>query len=204
MGGQQDYSPIHPATNGTDIRRCIEILKYIKSKGIHMTSEGLQEGMAEFCDCAWSAQINLSEPWGGFQKAATIPLTPVLFQGMTYYCFAWKPAYGLLYGGKPAYEATKVDREGAIDGYFGTDVFWQKVADRTVQNMIKTKKGWRVEYTQGGSLEVDLANRSDAMTFTLSIDGQVFTPENPPPSPWGVHARKIDGRYKLTYPKDSK
>jgi hypothetical protein len=203
MGGQQDYSPVHPATNGTDIRRCIEILKYIKSKGIHMTSEGLQEGMAEFCDFGWSAQINLSEP-GGFKKATSVPLTPVLFQGMTYYSLSWHPAYGLLYGGKAAYEATGLDREGAIQGYFGSDVFWQKIADRTVQNMIRTKKGWRVEYTQGGTLEIDLANMTPAMTFVLTIDGEKLTPDNPPPSPWGVRAKKIEGKYKLLYPKDRK
>ncbi len=204
MGGQQDYSPVHPATNGTDIRRCIEILKYIKSKGIHMTSEGLQEGMAEFCDFGWSAQINLSEPAGGFKKAATIPLTPVLFQGMTYYSLSWHPAYGLLYGGKGAYEATGLDREGAIQGYFASDVFWQKIADRTVQNMIRTPKGWRVEYTQGGTLEVDLANMTPAMTFVLTIDSEKLTPDNPPPSPWGVRAKKVGSKYRLLYPKDRK
>ena len=205
MGGQQDYSPVHPATNGTDTRDCIKILKYIKSKGIHMTSEGLQEGMSEFCDIGWSAQINLGPPWGGFQNAQTIPLTPVLFQGMTYYCFSWRPAYNLLYGGKGAYESTKLGtKEAAIAGYFSGDVFWRKIADRTVQNMIKTEKGWRVEYTQGGSLDVDLANMSDAMTFVLNIDGETFTPDNPPPSSWGVKATRVDGKFNVVYPKGKK
>jgi len=203
MGGQQDYSPDHPATNGSDIRECIKVLKYIKSKGVYMTSEGLQEGMAEFCDMAWSAQINLSLPWGGFEKAQTIPLTPVLFQGMTYYCFAYKTAYSLLYGGKGAYEMTRLpDRESIVEGYFSSDVFWPKIADRTVNNMIKTEKGWKVEYTEGGTLDVDLADMSDRMTFVLNIDGETFTPNNPPASPWGVIAKRgSDGKYQLEYPK---
>jgi hypothetical protein len=125
---------------------------------------------------------------------------------MTYYCFAYKPAYTLLYGGKPAYESTKgpQDRQISLKGYFTTDVFWRKIADRTVQNMLKTEKGWRVEYTKGGSLEVDLANMSDVMTFVLKIDGETFTPDNPPASPWGIRAKKVEGKYKFTYPKDRK
>ena len=79
-------------------------------------------------------------------------------------------------------------------------MFWQKIADRTVKNMVRTDDGWRVEYTEGGSLTVDLANMTPAMTFELDIDGNKYTPDNPPASPWGVTAKRVNGRYELAYP----
>lgn len=196
MCGQQDYSPAHPATNGTDFRDGIEMVRYIKGKGIHFTSEGLQEGMAEYVDMAWRSDPNPFKP-AQFENSDSIPLTPVLFQGMTYYASGWYPAVALLYGGKSASEATTLDRDKLIASYFGLDVFWQKVADRTVKNMVKTEKGYRVEYTEGGTLTVDLANITPAASFILAIDGQRYTAENPPASPWGVSAKLVGGKYVL-------
>ncbi|MHB9035595.1 MAG: hypothetical protein ACYC64_02935 [Armatimonadota bacterium] len=191
MGGQRDYSPLHPSTNGTDIRDRIAVLKHFKSRGIHMTSEGLQEGMHEYCDFAWSAQINAGKPWGGFENSESVPLTPVLFQGKTYYCVTWHPAWNLLYGGKACYESVSLDRDALIANWFSGSVCYGLIADRTVKNMIRTDTGWRVNYFEGGSLTVDLANMTPAMTFVLEIDGRKYTPENPPPSPWGISASSM-------------
>ena len=51
-------------------------------------------------------------------------------------------------------------------------------------------------------LTVDLADFSAAMTFVLEIDGQTYTPDNPPASPWGVWAKRVNGKYELIYPKE--
>lgn len=207
FGGRSDFSPDHPITHGADIRTRIDILKYIQQKGIHFGSEGLQEGMAEWCGFAWTAK---TEPgWKSpFAAGEAVPLVPVLFQGMTYYYVTWYPAWNLLMGGKEGYEADSMKLANLRNGYFGSAVYWGKIADRTVKNMIKTAKGWRVEYTEGGSLTVDLANMTPAMTFVLEIDGQKYTSANPPASPWGVKARLIrspnreypDGEYEPVYP----
>ncbi|MBN2294408.1 MAG: hypothetical protein JXM70_18410 [Pirellulales bacterium] len=203
FGGRSDFSDEHPATHGSDIRSRIEILKYITGKGIHMTSEGLQEGMAEYCTFSWSAK---TEPgWSSaFAAGEPVPLVPVLFQGMTYYSVSWYPAWNLLFGGKVGYEAVSIDREALVGGYFSNIAYWSKIADRTVKNMVKTTNGWKVQYTEGGSLTVDLANMTPAMTFVLEVDGMTYTSENPPASPWGVTAKLVDGKYMLTYPPKEK
>jgi hypothetical protein len=127
----------------------------------------------------------------------------VLFQGMTYYNVSWYPAWNLLMGGKIGYEANAAKRDDLKNGYFGSALFWGKIADRTVKNMIKTAQGWRVEYSEGGVLTVDLAGMTPAMTFVLELDGVKYTPDNPPPSPWGVRAKRMaSGAYELTYPPD--
>lgn len=174
FGGRADFSPEHPTTHGKDIRDRIEILKYIEKKGIYMASEGLQEGLAQYCDFAWSAK---TEPgWSSsFAAGEVVPLVPVLFQGMTYYYVSWHPAWNLLMGGKMGYEATSLDRESIRKGYVSSNAYWKKIANRTVENMIKTDEGWRVEYTDGGSLTVDLANMTPAMTFVLEIEGKKYT-----------------------------
>ena len=68
--------------------------------------------------------------------------------------------------------------------------------------MIRTGYGWRVEYSEGGNLTVDLADFSAAMTFVLEIDGQTYTPDNPPAIPRGVRAKRVNGKYELIYPKE--
>lgn len=186
------------------LRSRIEILKYIQSKGIHISSEGLQEGLSEYCGFAWDAQTRPG--WTSeFAAGEPVPLVPVLFQGMTYYYVTWHPAWNLLCGGKAGYEADSLNRDGVKNTYFGNIVFWAKIADRTVRNMIRTERGWRVEYTEGGSLSVDLADMTPAMSFVLEIDGHRYTAENPPPSPRGVPARWIrQGEYELQYPPNWK
>ena len=198
--GRADFSPEHPATHGVDLRNRIEILKYIQSKGIHISSEGLQEGLSEYCGFAWDAQD--TPGWTSeFASGEPVPLVPVLFQGTTYYYVTWHPAWNLLCGGKAGYEADSLNRDDVKNTYFGNIVFWAKIADRTVRNMIRTERGWRVEYTEGGSLSVDLADMTPAMSFVLEIDGHRYTAENPPPSPRGVSARWIrQGEYELQYP----
>ena len=88
-----------------------------------------------------------------------------------------------------------------VGGYFGSNVYWQLIADRTVNNIIRSDKGWRTEYTQGGSLTVTPAEIGPEMQFVLEIDGNTYTADNPPPSTWGVTAKKANGKYELTYPK---
>ena len=192
--GQQDYHPEHPSTNGTDYRDGIEIAKYIKSKGIHFTSEGLQEGMSEYIDLGWRSEMDFAKPYG-FENAEWVPLTPVLFQGMTYY----NSAGSLVCGGKHVYEASSLNKEALIGICFSYDVYWRLIADRTVKNMTRTDNGYRVEYDQGGILVDDLKNK----TFVLEINGQRYTPDNPPATAWGVTARCVNGKYELTYSKKS-
>ena len=132
----------------------------------------------------------------------------MLFQGTTYYHVTWHPAWSLLMGGKAAWEADALKRNDVKNIYFGSDVYWAKIADRTVKNMIETQSGWKVEYTEGGSLVVDLAKMTPAMTFVLEVDGKRYTPETPPASPWGVRAKLVRhasrdlpfGDYELVYP----
>ncbi len=170
VGGRRDYSIQHPSTNGTDFRDSIKVLQYIKSKGIHITSEGLQEGTHEFCDFSWHVPTEINEQM--------VPLVPVLFQGKTFYAYCYSATMSLVLGGKATYEppSGQLDAKLLREDYIGRDVFWQKVALRTVKNMIKTETGWIVEYTEGGRLKADTVND----TFELSIDGQIYTPKNPP------------------------
>lgn len=205
--GRSDFSPLHPITHGADIRTRIKILQYIQGKGVYFGSEGLQEGLAEHCCFAWDAQTQPG--WkSGFAAGEQVPLVPVLFQGMTYYYASGHLVWNLLYGGKSSYEANSLHRDSVKNCYYGNTLFWGLVADRTVKNMMKTDKGWRVEYTEGGSLTVDLANMTPAMTFVLEIDDQKYTPATPLTSPWGVKARLIRspgqecpaGEYELIYP----
>lgn len=191
VGGRQDYDPRHPATNGSDLRMRIKTLAFIQDQlGIPITSEGIQEGLVDHCSYSWSSQVEISP--------RTIPLLPVLFQGKTYYGFAWQPAYSLLMGGKPAYEQDHLDREGILQSHFSHNVFWSLIADRTIKNVITTPQGYRVEYDQGGELDVDLAGFTDKMTFRLTIDGKTYTPDNPPASANGTRAKWVDGRYVVT------
>ncbi len=188
VGGRQDYDPRHPATNGSDLRMRIKTLAFIQDQlGVAITSEGIQEGLIDYCTYSWSSQIEVSP--------RTIPLLPILFQGKTYYGFAWHPAFSLLMGGKPAYEHDHLDREGLFQSHFGHNVFWGLIADRTIKNVIKTERGYRVIYDQGGELNVDLAGFTDKMTFSLTIDGVTYTPDNPPASANGTKAKRVDGRY---------
>jgi hypothetical protein len=196
VGGNTDFSPTHPTTHGADLRTCIEILKYVAEKGIYLTSEGLQEGLHEYCGFANSAQTvpGWTSP---FAAGEPVPLVPVLFQGRTYYSVSWHPAWNLLYGGKCQYEAPTLDRDALVSTYFGSVAFWSKVADRTVANMTRTPEGWIVEYTEGGRLTVDLADMTPAMTFVLEIDGQRYDPGHPPESPWGIRARRVGEKYEV-------
>jgi hypothetical protein len=211
FGGRSDFTPNHPTTHGADLRNRIAILQYLQKKGIHFGSEGLQEGLAEYCGFAWTAQTRPGEP-SPLAAGRPVPLVPVLFQGRTYYYVTWYPAWNLLMGGKAGYEADALKPDEVKNAYFGSAVFWAKIADRTVKNMVETASGWRVEYAEGGSLAVDLAKMGPAMTFVLELDGQRYTPETPPTSPWGVGARLVHrasrqypfGGYELIYPKNWK
>ncbi len=203
FAGRADFHPDHPVTHGADFRTRIEVLKHIQKLGIHFSSEGLQEGFAEWCGFAWDARTDPG--WtSSFTAGQAVPLVPILFQGTTYYYVSWHTPWNLLMGGKTGYEADAVKRDDLKNGYFGSTVFWAKIADRTVKNMIQTPNGWRVEYTEGGSLTVDLAGMTPAMTFVLEIDGVKYTIDNPPQSPWGVGARRdpASGTYELVYPAD--
>ena len=192
--GQQDYSPEHPATNGTDYRDSIEVARYIKSKGINFTSEGLQEGMSEYVDLGWRSEIDFFMP-SNFENAESVPLTPVLFQGMAYY----SGGPSLIFGGKCGNEVIgPFDKDVMIRNCFSWEVFWRLIADRTVKNMIKTDTGYKAEYDQGGILIDDFKNK----TFILEIDGKKYTPDNPPATAWGVTAKLVNGKYELIYPKD--
>ncbi len=205
--GRSDFSPEHAITHGADLRTRIKILQYVQGKGVYLGSEGLQEGLAEHCAFAWDAQTRPG--WKSeFAAGEPVPLVPVLFQGMTYYYVSWYPAWNLLLGGKTGYEADSLKRDEVKNGYFGSVVFWGKIADRTVRNMTRTDDGWKVTYTEGGSLTVHLANMTPDMSFVLDVDGQRYTPENPPASPPGVKARLVRrpdrnrpfGEYELAHP----
>lgn len=211
FGGRADFSPGHPVTHGADLRHRITILRHLQNEGIYFGSEGLQEGLAECCGFAWSAQTFPGLP-SEFAAGRFVPLVPVLFQGMTYYHVTWYPAWNLLMGGKAGWEKESLQRNDVKNIYFGSAVYWGKIADRTVKNMIETDKGWNVQYTEGGSLSVDLAKMSPAMTFVLEVDGRRYTPETPPDSPWGVGAKLVRrasremsfGDYQLIYPANWK
>jgi hypothetical protein len=194
VGGREDFSPSHPVTNGQDYRDRIEILKKIQGMGIFLTSEGMQEGMAEYCNYSWQSRINPNFQ-SKFPGGRAIPLTPVLFQGTTYYAASYQcPAWGLLMGGNAPYEDTTLNRDTILQWYFGQDLYWSKICDRTVKDMTETANGWRVNYDQGGYLMVDLKSR----TFYLHVGGKVYTPQKSPPSPNGFVAELgADGKYRL-------
>lgn len=190
-----DFNPKHPVTHGQDFRDRIEVLKQIQKLGIYQTSEGLQEGVSEYCSFAWvskAAPVLESK----FPGSKAVPLMPTLFQGITYYGAPWKAAWGLLMGGDTASEGTMLNLDAIKQGYFGQVTAWGKICDRTVKNMTQTENGWVVEYDQGGTLTVDLA----AMTYRLAIDGAEYTNENPPASPLGYTAQWVDGSYKVSPP----
>ncbi|MHB9035600.1 MAG: hypothetical protein ACYC64_02960 [Armatimonadota bacterium] len=192
-GGRQDFTVAHPDTHGTDYRRRIQILQYVNDyMGVSLTSEGLQEGMSEYCDFAYITQTAPGTV-SSFASGTMIPLLPVLFQGKCYYAVSWYPAWDLLYGGKVQNEASTININDAIDGCFGVNVYWKLIADRTVSNVVKTTNGWTVYYTEGGWLDVNLGNMADPSTmwFTLNINGVTYTPDNPPATLWGRTATRI-------------
>lgn len=197
LGGRADFDPKHPATHGKDFRTRIAILREMKKRfGVHFTGEGLQEGVAEFCDAAY---IFRYPPEPTLPNARSVPLLPVLFQGTTYYASPSpvSAAHGILMGGFFGFEYISLNFEDILQGYFGHQTTWSQICNRTVRNMVETKNGWHVEYTEGGTLDVDLAGMTRAGTFVLKVDGKTYTNDNPPPSPWGFRAELINGRYEI-------
>ncbi len=154
-------------THGRDLRNRIAVMKHFQRLGIGFTSEGLQEGLHEFCNISWYAHVGEATP-SVFAAGERVPLLPVLFQGMTYYGVGWYTAWDLLFGGTGFHESVLPTRRDFAQLCFGTHLFWTKIADRTVRNVVRTEKGWDVEYTEGGRLEGDLAGmKVPDMTFVL-------------------------------------
>jgi hypothetical protein len=199
FGGRADFSPAHPVTHGRDFRDRIEVLKGIKSRGVRITSEGLQEGVSEFTDCVWYAK---TEPGRkpDFPGGESVPLVAALFQGMTYYGVGWHTAWDLLHGGTGFHETTglrKIDAESVV---FGTSLPWSLIADRTVLNMTRAGDVWTVTYDDGGKLTVDLAGMTPAMSWKLEAGGRTYDADHLPPTAFGVTARREGDGYVLTYP----
>jgi len=165
----ENYNPMHLATRGTDFRNRIEILKYIKNKGVHITSEGLQEGVSTYCDMAWIAKVADDTSIGEFPNSEYIPLTPVLFLGKTYYSMGFSKSKSILYGGKRVWENTTLPSfRDAQAGYYQYTVYYAQVANRTVWDMDRTASGWTVVYKPSGTLTVNLVND------TFSLDAPPF------------------------------
>jgi hypothetical protein len=175
----ENYEPSHLATRGTDFRNRIDVLKYIKNKGIHITSEGLQEGASTYCDMAWMAKVADNTSIGEFPNSEYVPLTPVLFLGKTYYCMGFNVSKSLLYGGKRAWENTSLPSfRDAQMGYYGYTVYYTQIANRTVWDMDRTANGWTVNYMPNGTATINLLNNTfSVITFPYcGQPGTVYLP----------------------------
>lgn len=195
---QQDFTLEHPVTHGQDYRDRIKVLKAMQDMGIYFTSEGMQEGMAEYCTFGYQGRI-IDDFKSQFPGGRSVPLTPVLFQGTSYYTAGSKIGicWALAMGGCVGYEDTFLDRDIIIERYFGHNMYWSKICDRMVHNMTETENGWRVDYEGGGHLLADFKND----TFTLEVDGEVYTPKKTPTNARGFYAeRDADGKYHVIYP----
>jgi len=196
--GTQDFNIDHPATKGSDIRLRMKIFKYVNDKGIDISSEGLQEGMSEYCNFSWSARI--TPGWQSiFAGGKAVPLLPVIFQGATHYAFPTVRSQSLLYGGKLCYEFTSLDKyyEDIIDTYFYNTLFWGKIANKTVKNIYEIKNGWQVDYSDGDSLKVNDVNN----TFIMKIGKDIYTQDSVLTNSYGYSAKKVLGKYKIMYNK---
>ena len=161
----ENYEPSHLTTRGTDFRNRIDVLKYIKNKGVHITSEGLQEGASTYCDMAWMAKVADDTSIGEFSNSEYVPLTPVLFLGKTYYCMGFNISKSLLYGGKRAWESTSLPSfRDAQMGYNQYTIYYAKIANRTVWDLNRTTNGWTVSYKPTGTATINLVNN----TFTVN------------------------------------
>jgi len=199
MGGQRDYSPEHPSTNGTDIRDSMDIFKYFANKKINFTSEGLLEPYSQYCGFSWVAQINTVKPWGDFENSESVPLTPLLFQGMTYYAFSTHPSLSLLYGGKSCSEGTSLaPYKDFTEGYFSNILFWGKIANKTVKNMVKNGDEWTVEYNGGGKLTTNPVTKK----YKLEIDGEVYDENHYPTNSRGYSLKKTGDNIEVVREKN--
>lgn len=166
----ENYNPSHLATRGTDFRNRIAVLKYIKNKGIHITSEGLQEGTSEYCDMAWIAKVADDIFPGEFPNSEYVPLTPVLFLGKTYYSMGFKVSKSILYGGKRVWENTVLPpSQNALTEYQQYTVYYAQIANRTVWDMDRTSSGWIVQYKPSGTLSVNLLNDTFVLNVPLTV-----------------------------------
>ncbi|MHB9035596.1 MAG: WD40 repeat domain-containing protein [Armatimonadota bacterium] len=159
---QEDYNPQYLATAGTDMRTRIDILRYIKNKGVHITSEGLQEGLSTYCDLAWQARPAEMPDLDG---AELVPLTPVLFLGRTVYCSGLSVSNSLLLGAKHGDEKALLDVDAIKSGYDNQNRAWRCIAGRTVRDVNKTTSGWQVFYKceTGGEKQSESVLDSDAV-----------------------------------------
>ena len=174
----ENYDPANLATIGTDYRKRIEIMQHIESLGISFTSEGLQEGVHEFCDVTWWEPLKMSDWWvyeNTFDASEYIPLLPVLFQGLTYYMNGWPNATNILYGARTASEVISLAaNKDQINGQLAQVSQWAKVADKTVLDMDQDPSNpqiWTVRYTEGGRLIANLATNS----YTIDYCGNSST-----------------------------
>jgi hypothetical protein len=168
---RENYDPGHVATYGKNFRDRVAVLTYIKEQGIHMTSEGLQEGMAEYCDFGWHAVVAGNQMVGGstggegeFEATMHVPLLPVLFLGKSYYGMAWSVSKTLLYGGRYAYENTYLDVPGLRAGMPQVNA-WSQIANRRVRDIDYENGVWTVNYEPCASLTANLSTDS----WTLDI-----------------------------------
>lgn len=185
---RENYDMDRLATKGTDFRSRIEILQHITEKGIHITNEGLQEGVAEFSSFAYWFPIGMSD-WGNysneFSRSSYVPLVPILFQGKTYYGSGWNVGKSLLYGARYSFEGANLAANKAtiLNQYYQQVVYWRKIANKTVLDIDQDSSNpdlWYVTYTSGGTLR---ANVNDG-TFILNVPekcgdtGTVYLPQD--------------------------
>ncbi len=169
---RENYDPEHVATYGSNFRDRVKLLKYVKDHGIHITSEGLQEQMAQYCDFAWHAVIAGNEMVGGttggqgeFESTMHVPLLPVLFLGKSYYAMAWPVAKNMLYGGRYVYEGTSINAAELQAGMMPQVNAWSSIANRRVTDIDYEGGVWTVKYSPEATLTANLSNN----TWTLDI-----------------------------------
>jgi len=159
----EDYCPAHPSTFETDFQNRYAWFRMIHDeRGVHVTSEFLDEGYHEVCDYGWWALA-----WNDCAAdERRIPLLPVLFLGRTYYgtfnpaAKTWvnrdtprgHPNVGesLLWGVKVH---TDLPDEFA-PLYEAQNRFWAQIADKTVRTITLRDGWWRVLYSDGCALRV--------------------------------------------------
>ncbi len=157
---REDYHPANFATCARDYHQRIAMLKAVKELGIHITSEGLLEGMHEYCDFSWHAITSDSDASGEMAGAQSVPLTPVLYLGQTYYAMAHSIPRTLLYGARYVYEGADLPVPELIDSYKKQILPWSRIANRVVTDVDKTPDGWVMRYDPPATLKVDFARQT--------------------------------------------
>lgn len=161
----EDYNPANWATRSRDYHQRIAMLKHVQNLGIHITSEGLQEGMHEYCDFSWHA-ITAGGDEGEWTGAQSVPLTPVLYLGQAYYAMAHSIPRTLLYGARYVYEGADLPVDELIRSYKNQIQPWTQIAHRVVTDVDKTPTGWIMRYDPPATLTVDLVHQ----TFDLNCE----------------------------------